>query len=98
VAVGEQSDRPECFARAHETHNELAAFGAGLRNPHSPGDQRMTALRGRPLGEKRGVFCQASHLTEPSDVGERLGRQPPEKLGPGKLLGDDGGKWNGHCP
>jgi hypothetical protein len=58
----------------------------------------MTALRGHPLGEQRGVFCQASHLTEPSDVGERLGAQTPEKLAPSELLGDDGGKWNGHYP
>jgi len=58
----------------------------------------MTTVRGRTLGEKRGVFCQASHLTEPSDVGERSWPQTPEKLGSSKLLGDNGGKWNGHDP
>ena len=56
----------------------------------------MTAVRGRPLGEKGGVFCQASHLSEPSDVGERRGPQPPEKLGSSQVLGDKGGKRNGH--
>jgi len=58
----------------------------------------MTAIRGRPLGEKRGVFWQALHLTEPSDVAERLGPQTGEKLGSSKLLGDNGGKWYSHDP
>jgi hypothetical protein len=57
----------------------------------------MTALRGRPLGEKGGVSCQALHLTEAGHVDEGFGPQAPEKVGSSKLLGDNGGDRGPLC-